>query len=1124
MEDDGYRDTQHCRLPCTRDYPFPPGPNPPSPSSSVSASRTLPLSQPFSSIQSTPTSTSNHNFVQEIGVSIGRALTNASNIAAVQNTVPNLFTLTNLFYLLIFVDSCSILKCLLWQDELSERRSYKTKAPPPPPSLSVLDGSRLSQRLPVYPPTAMDQKENLIDQDLTLVVVLPEGVEKTTIVHGSKAMMDLLVMLCAKYHLNPSSHTIELVSANRNHIKFKPNALIGALGAEKILLKAKGAEDKNKKTGPQMPEATVRLVINYKKTQKTILRVNPRVPLGELLPAICEKCEFDPQTTVLCRHVHSEDPLDLTHSLNDFGLREIYARDTKVISPVDVPPSPTHSGLISPGKDKTQKEKENKGLFGLFKRGSKKKSGPAMTVSAPASPVHRKQRPLSMSALSTCTPTYESNTMPSDTPKKRRAPLPPTMMSQSVTSDLSDSQPKTPADSNQNIPAVSRGSSAASSLKKTKRKAPPPPTSPTVATPEEPPQEKCMTGSAPPLEEIQEQEEIVTSQESSAVEETQEDDSSLNLSADISMDSGHRDSFQDAETESTSPSAGPEEDLSCDLSSDGKLAEDSVKHEEQEDQTARRETQDQSQTAENASADSALAPAEIEVDGAAITSTTPGQLCESSTDASVTTSHTSQTQTLQTEQEVSAQTSPKPSSETSMEKSDQTTETKTQTGSDLELSSCQLEESSSVAPSSSSSLSLKKDMATSTEELNNIVAQPAVPQTIQCPVSEQTVSAPKGAPLYITDTEPKPKPSNEVTRDYIPKVGMTTYTIVPQKSLEKLRVFEVELTLEAPPTTGQQEVMTETQDFTTQTNQPAVKVEQTEVLSSVAGEKPALSNGTSTPHSLKSNTSSPISASPSTPTSPMGRETSVSSPSELRSPGGLEGEMKDKKVPPATKPKPASFRLPQHKRIPGHYVTSAAAKGEISSPVSPREVVGSPVSPKSEPEHGKELESFPPPPPPVNWDQDGNEGPPAEMKGADPPANRLIRQMSLPVREVPVAGLSVEKLRTFAAPKPYSPATPSRFAQAVSSAVRRSQSLHGPMKGSPQKLNFPLTAHSPIREATHDPGSTMMDNSAKAEDKSIGLQGADDPNCSPASEAPVQTTEQKDLTQNSTLCGLDGSC
>lgn len=81
--------------------------------------------------------------------------------------------------------------------------------------------------------------------------------------------MDLLVTLCAKYRLNPSSHTLELVTANKKSTKLKPNALIGTLEAEKIILKAKG-EEKNKKTGPQMPEVRPRTqhrAINQRKKQ-----------------------------------------------------------------------------------------------------------------------------------------------------------------------------------------------------------------------------------------------------------------------------------------------------------------------------------------------------------------------------------------------------------------------------------------------------------------------------------------------------------------------------------------------------------------------------------------------------------------------------------------------------------------------------------------------------------------------------------------------------------------------------------------------------------------------------------------------------------------------------------------
>lgn len=62
--------------------------------------------------------------------------------------------------------------------------------------------------------------------------------------------------------------------------------------------------------------------------------MNPQVPLRELLPAICEKCEFEVQNTVLLRTINSEEPLDLNCCLNDLrlsdlGPRELYARDTR---------------------------------------------------------------------------------------------------------------------------------------------------------------------------------------------------------------------------------------------------------------------------------------------------------------------------------------------------------------------------------------------------------------------------------------------------------------------------------------------------------------------------------------------------------------------------------------------------------------------------------------------------------------------------------------------------------------------------------------------------------------------------------------------------------------------------
>lgn len=344
----------------------------------------------------------------------------------------------------------------------------------------------------------------------------------------------------------------------------------------------------------------------------------------------------------------------------------------------------------------------------------------------------------------------------------------------------------------------------------------------------------------------------------------------------------------------------------------------------------------------------------------------------------------------------------------------------------------------STAPSTSST-GLKRDIATSTEELH--VPEPQSPAIRPSKDLTSTPASKAGSVQYIIDAEPKPKPSNELTREYIPKVGMTTYTIVPQKSLEKLRFFEVDLTLE-----------------------PIVDCK---------SEAKSVSNGmvSHNGHQDVFAQTSPCTSPPATASSPVEE--------------GTESTGKDKKVPPATRPKPASFRLPQHKRTPGDYVTSAAVRRAsvgsssgssscCSSPATrPKESISSPTSPPPD--------SFPPPPPPVQWEDEENARASDKPRNAEvdgprpessrfPPSSFLPRQKGLPTHPTP--SLSLEKLRSFAAPKPYSPSTPSRFAQAVSSAVKRSQSLsHHPLGQSARTQ--PLTAQRSITESPESPTSPV---------------------------------------------------
>uniref|UniRef100_A0A8C8SDQ7 Cordon-bleu WH2 repeat protein like 1 n=1 Tax=Pelusios castaneus TaxID=367368 RepID=A0A8C8SDQ7_9SAUR len=336
----------------------------------------------------------------------------------------------------------------------------------------------------------MDQKENITDKDIQLSVVLPGDVVKSTTINGSKPMMDLLIFLCAQYHLNPSSYTIELMSAEKSQIKFKPNTPIGMLEVEKVILKPKHMD--KKKPTPIIPEQTVRVIVNYKRTQKTVVRVSPHEPLQDLTSIICSKCEFDPLQTVLLKNYQSQEPLDVTKSLNDLGLRELYAMDvSRAAATTDLNLSSLQESCqISQNLD-TLKGKENKGFFSFFQRSKKKRE---QTASAPATPLMNKSRPTFIIKSNPVSKQYDSNTLPSEMPKKRRAPLPPMPASQSVPHDLAHIQVRPTAcvmksssldeneqgQSRQGIVRtgslqLSSTSAVNSLLRRTKRKAPSPP-------------------------------------------------------------------------------------------------------------------------------------------------------------------------------------------------------------------------------------------------------------------------------------------------------------------------------------------------------------------------------------------------------------------------------------------------------------------------------------------------------------------------------------------------------------------------------------------------------------------------------------------------------------------------
>ncbi|XP_021241302.1 protein cordon-bleu isoform X7 [Numida meleagris] len=255
-------------------------------------------------------------------------------------------------------------------------RRMKARAPPPPNQPSAASRIHSEHKSPAETTVISDQslvsmKENMINRMVDFTVILPSGVEQKCTVQGSKAVMDLLVDLCSRYHLNPSQYSLELKSLETQQpLSYKPNTLIGALDVQTVLLKEKVPEEKIKRPLPRAPEKSVRLVVNYLKTQKAVVRVSPDVPLHNIIPAICEKCEVSQEHIVLLRDSITGEELELTKSLEELGISELYAWDRKRVPPSKTQSEPSlnyrePSRSVSLSNDTIEKEK--KGFLGFFK-------------------------------------------------------------------------------------------------------------------------------------------------------------------------------------------------------------------------------------------------------------------------------------------------------------------------------------------------------------------------------------------------------------------------------------------------------------------------------------------------------------------------------------------------------------------------------------------------------------------------------------------------------------------------------------------------------------------------------------------------------------------------------------
>ncbi|XP_039919453.1 protein cordon-bleu isoform X8 [Hirundo rustica] len=356
-------------------------------------------------------------------------------------------------------------------------KRMKARAPPPPNQPSAASRIHSEHKSPAETAVISDQnlvsvKENMINRLVDFTVILPSGVEQKCTVQGSKAVMDVLVDLCSQYRLNPSQHSLELKSSGTQQVlSYKPNTLIGALDVQTVLLKEKIPEEKAKRPLPRVPEKSVRLVVNYLKTQKAVVRVSPEVPLHNIIPAICEKCEVSQEHIVLLRDGITGEELELSKSLEELGIKELYAWDRK-----KVPPSKTQSEPSLNYREPNRKasvssdaiEREKTRLLGLFNADRRNSKGFSTAPNSPSANSRSSSlgSSLSLGNISGMTANPEV--------KKRRAPPPP-VATPVLPNVEARGQDRTAAQ-------ISQGASL-NDLRKKKRRAPLPPAASAPPTP-----------------------------------------------------------------------------------------------------------------------------------------------------------------------------------------------------------------------------------------------------------------------------------------------------------------------------------------------------------------------------------------------------------------------------------------------------------------------------------------------------------------------------------------------------------------------------------------------------------------------------------------------------------------
>ncbi|XP_056008241.1 nucleolar protein dao-5-like isoform X16 [Ostrea edulis] len=184
---------------------------------------------------------------------------------------------------------------------------------------------------PAEPPDDENMNE-IVEENVDVIVHLPDGKSKQVAVNSNIPMMDLLVNLAAGSRLNPGGHSLQVLNEDTGKLKeYKANQTIGSLcirGEDHkfryvtVQIVPKKVSKKSSGNLRQF-EMTKRFTVNLPGGQKKVLRISPQSTLEQVRAQLCQERQLEPSHLVFQLPSNPRQQLSLQTTVAELPSSEV---------------------------------------------------------------------------------------------------------------------------------------------------------------------------------------------------------------------------------------------------------------------------------------------------------------------------------------------------------------------------------------------------------------------------------------------------------------------------------------------------------------------------------------------------------------------------------------------------------------------------------------------------------------------------------------------------------------------------------------------------------------------------------------------------------------------------------